>query len=540
VKIVHDQWFMKYGDAAWKEKTREALDHMRLYPEGARKQFNHVIDWLKDWACARESGLGTRLPWDDRWLIESLSDSTIYMAYYTFAHLIERGSVTGAGSTGERAGVNASDLTDAFFDYVLLGEGSAEKAAQGSVTPELAEAARREFAYWYPLDFRNSGKDLVQNHLTFMIFNHVAVWSDRPGAWPRAIGVNGWVNVDGEKMLKSRGNFILLRHALDEYGATATRLALVNAGEGVDDANFDREFAATIERRVQQWHAFAKRAVTGEESTRKDRAPVDDWFTSVIQRHVATARAAMDETMFRSAFKTAFYDLPREWAWYVKRAGAPHENVLREYVDVTTRMLTPFIPHVAEDVHHAAGKTGFAIDAAYPEPREDAVNASAEAAEAFVRSTLEDAKEILKVTGITPEAVTFYTAPAWKRKVYAITADLALATDGRVDQGTVMKNVMQHPEIRERKKEVPKVAQEAVKSVTKYAREELERQRDAPFKEDATLNAAKDFLARDLAAAAGVKGDVTVRVHAADARELEDPAGKARHALPGRPAIYIV
>ena len=33
--------------------------------------------------CSRTYGLGTRLPWDEQWLIESLSDSTIYMAYYT-------------------------------------------------------------------------------------------------------------------------------------------------------------------------------------------------------------------------------------------------------------------------------------------------------------------------------------------------------------------------------------------------------------------------------------------------------------------------
>lgn len=32
---------------------------------------------------------GTKMPWDEQWLIESLSDSTIYMAYYTVAHLLQ-------------------------------------------------------------------------------------------------------------------------------------------------------------------------------------------------------------------------------------------------------------------------------------------------------------------------------------------------------------------------------------------------------------------------------------------------------------------
>ena len=46
--------------------------------------------------CVCVSGSGTRLPWDERWLIESLSDSTIYMAYYTVAHLLQAGVIDGS------------------------------------------------------------------------------------------------------------------------------------------------------------------------------------------------------------------------------------------------------------------------------------------------------------------------------------------------------------------------------------------------------------------------------------------------------------
>lgn len=42
---------------------------------------------------------GTRLPWDQQWLIESLSDSTIYMAYYTVAHLLQGGQLNGQGQS---------------------------------------------------------------------------------------------------------------------------------------------------------------------------------------------------------------------------------------------------------------------------------------------------------------------------------------------------------------------------------------------------------------------------------------------------------
>ena len=37
---------------------------------------------------------------------------------------------------------------------------------------------RQEFHYWYPVDVRVSGKDLIPNHLTYFLYNHCAVWQD--------------------------------------------------------------------------------------------------------------------------------------------------------------------------------------------------------------------------------------------------------------------------------------------------------------------------------------------------------------------------
>lgn len=93
-----------------------------------RKNFEATLAWLQEHACSRTYGLGkpsscsflcglpadfprqmlrsfcfsvppegTRLPWDEQWLIESLSDSTIYMAYYTVAHLLQGGALNGQG-----------------------------------------------------------------------------------------------------------------------------------------------------------------------------------------------------------------------------------------------------------------------------------------------------------------------------------------------------------------------------------------------------------------------------------------------------------
>ena len=71
---------------------------METYHVEVQKNFAATLDWLREHACSRTYGLGTKLPWDEKWLIESLSDSTIYMAYYTVAHLLQGNTFDGKGT----------------------------------------------------------------------------------------------------------------------------------------------------------------------------------------------------------------------------------------------------------------------------------------------------------------------------------------------------------------------------------------------------------------------------------------------------------
>jgi leucyl-tRNA synthetase len=99
VVALTDQWYMTYGEQEWREATESCLRNMELYDDNARHQFEHTLSWLNQWACSRSFGLGTRLPWDPVYLIESLSDSTIYMAYYAVAHVLQEGDMYGEGES---------------------------------------------------------------------------------------------------------------------------------------------------------------------------------------------------------------------------------------------------------------------------------------------------------------------------------------------------------------------------------------------------------------------------------------------------------
>ena len=104
VVALVDQWFLDYGDEKWKEKAKYALNQMNVHHTETRHQFESVLGWLHEHACSRSYGLGTKLPWDEQYLIESLSDSTIYMAYYTVAHLLQARD----SFNGEKLGTNSS------------------------------------------------------------------------------------------------------------------------------------------------------------------------------------------------------------------------------------------------------------------------------------------------------------------------------------------------------------------------------------------------------------------------------------------------
>lgn len=162
VKKLDDQWFVKYSDEEWTKQTHECLDQLEVVPKEIKSNFEYYLDWLEDWACSRRLGLGTHMPWDEKWLIEPLTDSTIYMSYYTIAKYMKD--------------IKPEDLNDAFFNKVFLNKDGANDGSVNKISPELTEQIQKEFNYWYPLNWRLSAKDLVGNHLSFHMFHHAAIF----------------------------------------------------------------------------------------------------------------------------------------------------------------------------------------------------------------------------------------------------------------------------------------------------------------------------------------------------------------------------
>lgn len=116
------------------------------------------------------------------------------MAFYTVAHLIQGGNDNLNGRSVGPLGIKAEDMDDAVWEYIF----KKGKYPDGCKIPEeKLQKLRHEFEYWYPLDLRCSGKDLIRNHLTMALYNHAAVWDNNANMMPRGFFCNGYVLVNG-------------------------------------------------------------------------------------------------------------------------------------------------------------------------------------------------------------------------------------------------------------------------------------------------------------------------------------------------------
>lgn len=508
VKILEDQWFLKYSDKEWKRLAMECLEQEKVIPEEVRANFEYYIDWLDDWACSRRIGLGTKLPWDKQWLIEPLSDSTIYMAYYTIARYMKY--------------IDPDHLNDSFFDDVFLNEGK----YSGDIDAELSGKIKNEFNYWYPLDWRLSAKDLVGNHLSFHIFHHSAIF---PRAkWPKGVVVFGMGLLEGNKMSSSKGNVILLEDAIKTHGADVVRLFLMASAEPWQDFDWREKEVKGIKRRLEWFIEFTDRIadIKGSPISLKSfhlgevKKPVNKWLLSQVNLHIKNVTEALEGFQTRKALQEGLFLLKKDIDHYLHRIQ--HEKVDEEISDTLIyvlsrwiRIMAPFVPHTCEEMWSKIEGEGFASGAHWPQYDVDLIDEKVQKAEEMIHGLTNDINEIKKIIEARPEKIHIYIAPEWKWKVFEIAKEIGRPDIGRIMGETAKKNL--HDDKREIAEFAKKIAREVTK--TKYVGE---------IDEYSILMDSLDFISQEVGAEVIVYKEPTY-----------DPENKSKNAMPYKPAIYI-
>jgi len=514
VKVLEDQWFLRYSDKAWKEKTKEALNQASIYPETARQWFLNIIDWLREWPCARKSGLGTPLPWSPGWIVETLTDSTVYMAFYTINKHITQHNI------------KAEQLIGEVFDYLFYGKGDVEKVAEQSRTSrKLLDEMRSEFLYWYPFDLRISAKELLPNHLTFCLFQHVALFPDH---LPKGIGVNGVLSVEGNKMSKSKGNFVTLRGAIDQYGADATRCALLLGGEGMDDPDWRRENVRDVRGKLQGFHNLASSIIEAAKEEKTEH--LEEWLISMLQNRIRTVTESMELLKTRTAAENALFEVWNDFRWYARRKEKSDSRVLKEALEIWIRLLAPFAPYICEEIWDKMRKEGFISLAEWPAYDEKKVNMRAEENENLIKNVLEDTSNILRATKMVPKKICYYSAASWKWKVYLTALEKSISA--KIILSDLMKELMMDSDLKKTAEKVAKFARQIVEEINRMPEDKKQRQLQiGSVDENKTLKEAEAFFGREF--------NAKIHTYREDDPQRHDPNKKAELARPYRPAIYI-
>lgn len=214
---------------------------------------------------------------------------------------------------------------------------------------------KESFRYYYPMDLRTSGKDLIRNHLSMSLYNHAAVWPEE-NMLPRGFFANGWILVDGKKMSKSEGNFYTLNDLNTGYGADASRIGLATAGDSIEDANLAME---EVNQGILKLSALEmwlegnlKQAETlRTESTDEDNvAFYDSVFENELKKIALESIDFYESLVMRKVIENVFFGLQKLREDYCLNVGVHgmRRDLLVQYVHLQLLFLYPIAPHFAE------------------------------------------------------------------------------------------------------------------------------------------------------------------------------------------------
>jgi leucyl-tRNA synthetase len=379
VAVLSGQWFIHYGNEKWKNQTREAFKRVEVIPEHYRKLFDNTIEWLDKKPVARKRGLGTQLPFDKQWIIESLSDSTIYMALYTVIDTIRENKL------------KPSQLTLEFWDHIFLGKETVAKVSRSTgISTKLLNSMKSEFEYWYPLDQRHTAIAHISNHLTMMIFNHEAIFGAKKV--PKKITLNNMLIREGKKMSKSLGNVIPIAQIQDKYFIDLFRAYCIYAAELSSQLDWREEDVQALRSKLNQFYELMEKV-----SKNKAKKTDTSWLESRFHTNLEKAKTHLENDNPRHYFQAMFYDMMNDVQYFIRRNNGNLdgiEKIAKEWIV----SVSPTIPHIAEELWEKFKGKSFVSTSNWPKFNKNKINKEIEEAEKTIQKTMSDINQILQIT----------------------------------------------------------------------------------------------------------------------------------------------
>ncbi|MCH8519968.1 MAG: leucine--tRNA ligase [Nanoarchaeota archaeon] len=346
VANLSGQWFLDYSSQEVKQKALSLMEYMTYKPQNLKLTQIGYINWANMRPCARKRGLGTKLPYDENWIIEPLSDSTIYQMLYIIMHVLKEHSI------------EFEKLTPQFYDYVYLGVGNVDKISKHTtISTQIINECREEVLYWNNVDFRYTAWGHMSNHLNFLIYHYSIIFPQ--SMWPKQICVGQFMMRNGEKISKSKGNGTPLFRIKDIYGADLYRLYLIVSSNFDVEMDFKDDEDEQVEKKFKRIKEIIEETILQQETpTYEPLNSTQKWLIAKFYIRVQEAFEFFEEIKLREAYVKILFEFMQEITYSIRRIGEIDTyKALSFVIEDLIKILTPIIPHTCEEMWEKLGRT---------------------------------------------------------------------------------------------------------------------------------------------------------------------------------------
>lgn len=513
IKRIDDQWFIKYSDPELTERSKEQVQEMHIYPQDYKDKLPGVLDWFSDRACARLGNwMGSKFPFDDRWTVEPISDSTLYPAYYIVSKFVNNKELA------------VEDLTEQFFDYVFLNKDLKSKDKEqikekiGKDKLDLWKKVQKEFSYFYPLDINLGGKEHKTVHFPVFLMNHVAILNENK--WPRGIFVNWWVTGKGSKISKSKGGAEPIPEAIEKFGVDAMRLYYAHIGSPHVDVVWDEEIVYNYKHCLEKIHLLFNEL---SNVTKNNKTIIDDWLESEFNKTVRKINHSLEKYNLREHASETYYYIPELFRWYLRRGGK-NRDLIRQLLLEWTKLICPITPHIAEELAEEfklkKDQDDFVSSSEWPVSDESKISHSAEGGEELVKNTMDGMRNVLKLAKLEKaNKFTVFISQSWLYDLFKIVQSEIKITR---NMGEIIKKVMAEEGMQIKGKEISKIIAMLMKDPSKIPQHITDQATELEV-----MNSAKTFLEEEFSSKVKI-------IVAEDSSEA-----KAKQAMPGKVGILV-
>ncbi len=503
MKKSDDQWFIRYSDKELTTKAKQHAESMNIWPDNYKENIGEAIEWFQDRPCARQGRwLGTTFPFDNTYIIEAISDSTIYPIYYLVTKYVNEDSIT------------PENLTHEFFDYIFLSKGDKKSVAKNSGVPiPLLDQIKADVDYWYPLDINLGGKEHRRVHFPPFIKNHVAILPQK--FWPKGIFVNEWViQAKNQKISKSKGGALPIPGVAEKFTVDAVRLYYANSASPFVDVYFNEDDIINYKNRIERiYNQF-------EELTQckgKDEIFADTLLISQLQSKILAATEHIEHLDFKKATDIIYIEISRDLNDYLKNGGSNKKNIT-EAIEIWATMMSVFTPHCAEECWSKLNKPSLVCTESWPEADESRIDKDAEQSYKTLNQIISDIRQVLELAKIEkPNKITLFTASPWK---YTLFSETEKQLEKTRDFKELLQHLMKQSELKQFGKEISKMLPNIIKKGIPTHLSDPESE----------YHELKKHILQ-------IESTFNCKVHLEKAESSTHP--KAANASPGKPAILV-